>query len=553
MSKIDMNKTTEILKKYWILVIGFLLVFAALLYFIRVGYDDGWIPPIAIVFLGFISGAAGAIAGIIVYRKEYKIIGEIIAGFSCGIIYATIAYSNFANIWADIITLVIIILITLVLSVITYIYNLRILTALGLSAALFAPFIVKASEFHFFILFIYGFTINAAILFFAIMKKWKELPIIGLIITALLYIGYYFIFNTLIWVEPFSYITLIFILYIAGLFIAAKRDDKKPPSFYLILLTINLLLYAFWTCFIFYLWRLNISIGLLILGFVALLIAGLITIIIKTEKKVILSYFLSGILLVAISGFILGASLTITGMEHVIRGAVWVILTALLFFAGYKTKNNVLAIVGILSWFLVLMYWFSHAWDIAHVKWFGVTYIPFINPPGLLWSAIALLGFLIAVFSKRILNSLQKVKNKQGLMYGIVFITFISHLTAGILLTFQIQYLWKFYTIAYNVNIIYSVCWGVYALVLFLWGYLNKEEVFIYFADVILVIVAIKVIFFDMAGETNIFKAATILLTGIIIIIIGFFNYKRQTALAFEEKNKKEKAESKAEKTGSET
>ncbi|MCW8966091.1 MAG: hypothetical protein OQK82_05335, partial [Candidatus Pacearchaeota archaeon] len=60
MSKIDMNKTTEILKKYWILVIGFLLVFAAILYFIRVGYDDGWIPPLAIVFLGFMSGAAGA-------------------------------------------------------------------------------------------------------------------------------------------------------------------------------------------------------------------------------------------------------------------------------------------------------------------------------------------------------------------------------------------------------------------------------------------------------------------------------------------------------------
>lgn len=539
MSKINTGKTIEIVKKYWILILGFLIVFSAILYFIRSGYDDKWIPPLFITFLGFISGAVGIVISFIVFKKEYKIIGEIIAGFSCGIIYATIAYSNFAGIWADAVTLIIVIIFTFILSIITFLFNLRILTTLGLAAALFAPFIVKAPDFQLFILFIYGFTINAAILFFAIMKKWKELPVIGLVITAILYIAYYLILRPSTWIEPVIYITLIFILYKTGLFIIAKREDNGLHALSLSLITGNVILYAILICLIFSAWGLKLSIAFMVLGFISLVIAVFIYVLFHIAKEATTAYFFLGLILVAISGFILSTSTNIGGMEHVIRGVIWVGLTALLFFTGYKTKKNIFMIIGVISWFLVFLYWFINAWEIEHVIWFGIKYIPFINPPGLLWSAVALLGFLISIFSKKVIDRLTEMKNKKQILYGIAIIALISHLAVGGLLTLQIQYLWKFYTINYDVRIIYSICWGVYAFVLFLWGYLNKERLFIYFADLVLIVVTIKVLFFDLSGQTNVFKAVTVLFTGIVIIIIGFLNYKRETSIAFNAKSKK--------------
>lgn len=540
MGKIDTGKTMEIVKKFWILILGFLIVFSAILYFIRVGYDEGWIPPLAIVFLGGIAGSAGFIVSFIFFKKEYKIIGEIIAGFSCGIIYATIAYSSFAGIWVDAVTLIIIIIITIVLSMITFVFNLRILTTLGFAAALFAPFIVKAPDFQFFILFIYGFTINAAILFFTVMKKWKELPVIGLVITTILYIAYSLIIFPLTWIEPVIYISLVFLLYMAGLFIMAKREGDSLSVLSLSLISGNVLLYIIWMCLIFSEWGLKIAIAFMIFGFISLIIAVLIFILFKIAKQVTIVYFFLGLVLVAVSGIILSGSIRVVGMEHVVRGALWVVLTAVLFFTGYKLKKDIIAGIGVISWFLVFLYWFINAWGIEHVKWFGIEYIPFINPPGLLWSAVAGLGFFISVFSKKLVQNSTKIKNKRNFLYGIVAIALLSHLAVGGLLTLQILYLWNFYKIDYDVNIIYSICWGVYAFILFLWGYLNKERFFIYFADLILIVVSVKVLFFDMAGQTNIFKAVTILLTGIMIIVIGFLNYKRETSLAFNAKSRKE-------------
>ena len=72
--------------------------------------------------------------------------------------------------------------------------------------------------------------------------------------------------------------------------------------------------------------------------------------------------------------------------------------------------------------------------------------------------------------------------------------------------------------------------WGIYALLLFLWGMYAKSRFFIYFADTVLVIVAIKVVLFDASGSSSIYKAVSIFVTGLIICGIGYLNYRWQNA-----------------------
>jgi hypothetical protein len=527
----QLGKTKDILKKYWILFIGFIMVFAAVLYFIKTGYDEGWIPKLFIVFLGFGAGAGVAVLGGIMYYKKLKISGEIIAGFACGVIYATIVYANFAEIWEDYITLIIVASFTAALVLVTFKYNLRIVTTLGFSAALFAPFIVQAPDFQFYILFIYGILINAVLLFFAAVKKWKELPIIGLIITAIMYIRYFFIFDTHTWIEPFCYITITFLVFAAGILILGKRIGKIS-GFPLAVLILNLIWYGIWSGIILFGWSIHTSVPFFIAGTATLLHAGAIWLMFKKPKEVYIAHFITGLLILVVAGFIISMDIPIYGMEHVIRGAIWVLITAVVYFLGNRIKNEVICSIAIISWFAALVYWFINAWNIDDVHWFGVAYVPFINPPGLLWLSVAALGFLMVIFSKTIIEKIN------GTKYLFLIITIVSHIVMGILITFEIMYLWKFYKIGFKPYIVYSICWGMYAFILFLWGYKRKERLFIIFADIVLIFVTGKVFIFDISGNTSIVKAITILITALIVCAIGFLNYKRVSAISFEKKQR---------------
>jgi uncharacterized membrane protein len=542
-SHMDKTKTINILKKYWILVLGFLLFFASLLYFIKVGYDAGWISPIVILILGLAAGLVFFIISFFLYRKDYKIIGEICAGFACGITYATIAYANFTSLWTDIVTFIIIIIITLIISIISFKFNLRILTALGFAAALFAPLIVRAPVIHINVLFVYVFLINTAILVFCIVKKWKELSFIGLIMTSLLYIGYYLVIKPVSWLEPFIYVSLIFLLYAAGILTIAKQEGDSFHIPLLLLYFANAICFGFWAIYIFNAFSLSASVPVAVIGVVLLLSALFIYLFFKKSMGAALSCLIIGIILLAVTGIFLSDLTTTGGMEHVIRGVVWLLLVMTVYGAGYKIKNITLITIGLISWFLVLLYWFINAWGIDEVRWFGLPYTPFINPPGLLWLGVIIVGFLMSIFSNKVIEEKSGEKNKKHYSYIIRIMTFLSHIAVGGLLTLEIYYLWVYYTMPFDAAIVYSVVWGLYTFILFLWGFLRKDKFFIYFADAVLIIVVLKIFIFDISGKSNIFVAVTILVTSLLIIATGFLNYKRQTILAFRAQKKEEEKE----------
>ncbi|MBN1698027.1 MAG: DUF2339 domain-containing protein [Spirochaetales bacterium] len=543
----DKSKTIDLLKKYWILLLGFLLFFASLLYFIKIGYDDGWVSPLAILITGIAADVVFFAAGFILYRKEFKIIGEILAGFACGVTYATIAYANFSSLWPDIVTFIIIIGITIVISIINFRFNLRILTALGFAAALFAPLIVRAPAVQVNVLFIYVCLIDAAMILFCIVKKWKELSFIGLILTSLLYIGYYLVIRPSGWIEPFVYVSVIFVLYAAGILFMAKQegDSFHPPL--LVLYIVNIVCFGFWSLYIFKVFSLASSVPVTVLGILLLLSAMFVSMFLKKSSVAAVVFFCTGIVLLAVTGVFLSELADIWGMEHVIRGTVWLLLIAILFITGYRIKNIPLVTAGLAGWFFILLYWFINAWGIDEAKWFGLDYTPFINPPGLLWMGVIAAGFFMSILTGKIAGEKVEEKKRKGYVYAVRVMTFLSHIAVGGLLTLEVYYLWVYYTMPFDAAIVYSVIWGLYAFILFLWGFLRKDKLFIYFADVVLVIVVGKILIFDIAGKSSIFVAATILITSLLIIATGFLNYKRQTILAFRARKKEEAAGEKKE------
>jgi hypothetical protein len=440
--------------------------------------------------------------------------------------------------------LAVIVCFTAILGAFSFIGNLRILTALGFAAALFSPLVVRTDYLHFAVLFVFVFTINLVILGFAVVKKWKELPIIGFVATAFLVLAYNVVIRPETWIEPFTYIVLLFIAYAIGVIVLAKREGGPFRAYHITILALSIAWFAVWSVDIFARFHLSLAVPFIIAGFAIIVCAWVINSMFAGSKTAAYTFFVAGVLTVAFAGLFVGDLSRIAGMAHVIRGCVWMAIVFVLFFIGYGMRNRDLIRIGMVFWLIVFIYWLFNAWGIGDVEWFGVAYVPFVNPPGLLWLFISITGFIIAVLGKKSSEKQGADEEKKSkIIYSFsvvmaIIIAILSHIAIGGLLTLEISYLWKFYTIGFSAMFVYSLVWGVYALILFLWGYTNNERLFIYFADIVLVIVLVKILFFDLAGETSIVKAISILLTGIVIVIIGFLNYRREAAISFAKKRR---------------
>lgn len=288
-----------------------------------------------------------------------------------------------------------------------------------------------------------------------------------------------------------------------------------------------------------------------------------------SEVPVILFFFIPGLLSLAASykfyqsesshrkgyySFLLGViflSLSSLDIQSVIQGdaklltriSLWILIDACLLYYGFKIKKTDFLHWGMVFWIFIFFYWTSFAWDINNRDWFGISYIPFFNPGGLVWITLAVSGFL----TNSRYNAISEVKpktfmesaellvyfNRENLPktftesmnfhFVSVFISILSHIALLGLLTIQIGNFWAIYEItSFSLGLTYSIIWGIYAIALFSYGILTKKDLFIWFGNTILVVILSKVIFYDTAGQESIYKALSILISGITIVVIGW-------------------------------
>jgi uncharacterized membrane protein len=506
----------ETFKKHWITSMGMLFLFLGFLYFLKMAIDQNWVPPVVRAVAGIAAGTSCMFIGFLFFKKEKITTAELLAGFGISLIFATFAYTSFSsNIhWSTNSLFICVLALTGLFTWVGYRYNLRILLCISLLGGLLAPVILKAGPEQIFALFLYLTVLNIAALFISVSKGWNEIRVMSFAITVMNYITYYVLFDPASWGKPFFYISCIFVVYMIGTIVALFRQKDNFAGLNLYLSIINAINYVFWSIFIFNQFDISYNWATILSGFIFVLTGAFIYF---YSRKCIVApaiiYFGLGILLLAISGGEM-RYFSPNGINYVMSAGIWLMLAAIMFIAGIVSKKDELKYISTAGWLLLLIYWACVAWEVKWVPWFGVTYIPFINPGALIWMALAFLGFVFAAFFNQ---------RNHGLSIGLGI---LSHIVVGGLLTVQITNVWQAYSVDFSVQLALSVSWMIYALVLFLWGAYNRDTIFRVFGSVVMIFTAVKVLLFDLSGNATIYKVLCLITIGVIVLGISYINQR---------------------------
>ena len=312
--------------------------------------------------------------------------------------------------------------------------------------------------------------------------------------------------------------------------VAGVRDGKNYEPLNLFLNLVNTLNYIYWTGFIFRDVGFSTKPVLLFVGLICLLAALAYY---RFAPGAILSagaWFVAGLLVIAGLGPVFAGDFTAAGLHYVVQGSIWLALAVLLYGIGLKERITGLIYGGLGAWLLVLIYWYTVAWEVEWVEWFGLPYIPFMNPGALLWIALATFGFIVA----RKNDLLADEKPGEFSSHISTLLALLPHLVVGGLLTIQLINFREAYGFDQpgKKDFVLSLVWGVYAALLFLWGGYTNKRPFQIAGSVVLALVALKALLLDLSEVDGLYKALFLFLMG--LLSLGIFGINQY----FERKNK---------------
>jgi hypothetical protein len=175
-----------------------------------------------------------------------------------------------------------------------------------------------------------------------------------------------------------------------------------------------------------------------------------------------------------------------------------------------------------------LLYWFANAWSVAWAEWFGLPFIPFLNPGALVWIGMAGVGFFMARTLRTLAATPDETANDDMRALherlGLV-ISLVAHGVLAGLFTIQLQNIWKAYDVDFfRLDLLLSTAYTLHALLIFLWGAYMRIRLFRWGGSLVLGFVALKVLLFDLGADPTVMKAIYLMLMGGIILGIGFIN-----------------------------
>lgn len=512
----------DMVKKHWTTFLGALFILSALIYLFKYTVDQGWVTDGIKIGIGLLFGAGFGLAGMKLLTGGRKLAGEIISGLGVAVFYTTFSFAGiYFSIWDPMTVFLCMIVLTILISLSSFRFHLRILMNIALLGAIVSPLVMKPDNDQVFTLFLYLLVINSAFFMLSIRKQWLELRLVSFAGTWLLYMVYYFHFQPAvdsIWSMPYRYAVAAFVFYVVGFHVSSWKSNLKFYGLNLYLGLVNAVIFGLWSLtlldgFVSFAYPMA-AMGVLyiLLSLVVYLLTHSIS-----DAPVLVKFF-GGTFLLLLSATQLGQGLEIKPLISVF---LWGMIAALLIGIAMYLKNNLLKLASILVWVGICTYWFVVTWDTPRGEWFGV-YIPFLNWGAVSWAILAGLGFYYSM--KVTFTGLSEETNRfLSRIYSIV-----SHLIVGGLLTVQVDNLFDEYTLSsfIDLDLTLSVTWGVYALLLFLWGALSNQKVFRIFGSIVLVLVAAKALFLDLAGEDTIYKVLVLFLLGCISLTITYINSK---------------------------
>lgn len=509
----------ETIKKHWITFLGIGFLFSAFLYFLKIAIDNDWINPITRVSLGFALGLSGVFFGYQQYKKNSNLVSEITAGCGLAILYATCAYASFSDqlLWSANSLCLIIIPLTLLIAWVSFTYNMRILSFMAVLGGLLTPIFIKAGEEQVWLLFFYVLCLNVVAIYLSALKSWLELHVMAFLTTIVIFSSYYLLFDPISWAKPMIYLSAFFMVYMLGLLVSSFKSGKNFEGINLYLNVLNAINFIFWSKYILASFACSFLLPAILAG--TLFVGAGIGIFLLSNKQLVPSAIFVGlgILSVALATNEIGHHYATEGMQYVIITSIWLVIVTLSFLA-YKVISDTMRWVATSGWFILLVYWFTVSFKVQWVTWFGLPYIPFLNPGALVWLGFIVLGF-----------SLSKSYEKENSQLESTLITNIialwSHVIVAALLTIQVSNLWDAYHFSFlPLDNILSVVWVLYSMFVFAWGAYSKGIAYKYVASVVLIVTSVKVFAFDLSGTSSLAKLFTLIIMGVLVLAISFMN-----------------------------
>lgn len=214
--------------------IGILIFVIGVGFFVKYAIDKNWINETFRTVLGFLTGAV-LLAVAERLQKKYRTFSSLLAGGAFAVFYLTVAIAfHYYHIFSQTVAFIILIGVTVLMSVLSVVYNRRELAIISLVGGFLAPFIVSSGEGSYLVLFTYVSILNLGMFGLSIYKKWSELPIVSFVFTCLI-LGGFLLFNyssdsTVISNHMFWFTTLFYFIFLLPVFSILREEDMRTMS-----------------------------------------------------------------------------------------------------------------------------------------------------------------------------------------------------------------------------------------------------------------------------------------------------------------------------------
>lgn len=511
------------IRKHWTSLLGALFILSAVVTLFKYTVEQGWITDTMKIGFGLLCGAGFGVVGLETSLKnKFRTASQIAIGLGACVLYATFSFAGvYYGLWSPMTVLIGMAAVTAGVSAYAYRFGSRLAMNIALAGGLLSPLMMQPETDQVFTLFVYVLVLNAAFFAISISKRWSELRVHAFAGTWIIYAAYFVHYDPSVeglWSMPIRYAVAAFAFYLIGLLVASWQSNRCFDGATMYMSLSNGILFGCWAA---YIWQGDIHYSVVLAGLGALY-AGTGAVVLRVAGRVDAmsgTHVLIGSLLLLIASAHLGSG---KAAKPLVNALMWGGIAGTLAVVAHAKKAFSVAVASVAIWFAVGCYWFAVTWDAPRGEWFG-TYIPFLNWGATAWILLAATGFFYA--AKGVIVKLP-ARTEQSL--SVVF-ALLAHAIVGGLLTVQIRNVFLVYYESYSnqmLQLSLSVSWGVYALLLVLWGAYRRQSVFRRFGSTVLVLVAIKAIFMDLEGEEALYKALVLLVLGGISFLITWVNAK---------------------------
>ena len=230
--------------------IGILVLVVGMGLFVKYAIDKNWINEVFRTVLGFVVGG-----GLLVLsqrlKNTYRTFSSLLAGGAFAIFYVTVAMAyHYYGLFSQPAAFVILVVLTVLMSLLSVVYNRRELAVIGLVGGFIAPFLVSNGMGNYQVLFTYLTILNVGMFGLSLYKKWEELPVIGFVATYVIMLGYSLVADLDIagdmqLIQLLLFSTLFYLIFLLPVVSVLRTDNKKANQPLMMIVVLNNFIYLY--------------------------------------------------------------------------------------------------------------------------------------------------------------------------------------------------------------------------------------------------------------------------------------------------------------------